>query len=233
MRSSEAGVEMKRWIIGLCCLAGAAGLTACKTAVIGMQQHPSFTYEATMHSRVLVGGVVSALTKRDRVTRQRDAELMARMFAEERPGLSQLRSGHLAQALGPDAYQRMLDEYRATGLIDAEAAQRIRQAFPDIRYLMLARIERNHVTREHQQSETDVADSAEDAKKGEYEQVRVDVSLTTRREMGATLTIYDLQQQLPAWSGYVNGSESVSNDSSRTFDKDKRWSQVSMRSSMR
>ncbi len=89
--------------------------------------------------------------------------------------------------------------------------------------LMLAHIEQDRVTQNHDQTETDVADSEEDARKGDYDQVQVDVSMTTQRDMGVTLSIYDLDQSVMAWTGYVSGSDYNSNDSSRTFNKDKRW----------
>jgi len=211
---------LKKLIFVLICL---TGLSACKTQVIGMQQHPSFTYETLMQSRFVIGGVVSTVTPLDDMTRMRFSDLMGRTFAEEKPRLVIMRTGHVLKALGYEPFEQMLNAYRQSGVIDPLDAALLRRAFPDIRYLMLARIEKNHVSQNHDQTETDVADSSEDAKKGDYDQVQVDVSLTTTREMGATLTIYDLKQNVMAWSGYVRGSDTNSNDSSRTFNKDKRW----------
>jgi len=198
-------------------------LVACKTQVVGLQQHPSFTYETVTHNRFVIGGVVSATAPLDDVTRIRFSDLMGRTFAEEKPELAIKRAGFLDRALGHEPFEQMLDAYRETGVIDAADAALVRRAFPDVRYLMLAHIEQDRVTQNHDQTETDVADSEEDAKKGDYDQVRVDVSMTTTREMGATLTIYDLRQDVMAWTGYVSGSETNSNDTSRTFNKDKRW----------
>ncbi len=211
---------MKKFIIILISLAALAG---CKAQVIGMQQHPSFTYESAMNSRFVIGGVVSSVNRLDDMTRMRFSDVMGRTFAEEKPGMMIVRASHILKALGHKSYERMLDAYRESGVIDPLDAAQIRRAFPDIRYLMLVRIEKNRVSQNHDQTETGVADSADDAKEGEYERVRVDVSLTTTREMGATLNIYDLRQNVLAWSGYVSASDTNSNDSSRTFNKDKRW----------
>jgi len=211
---------MKKLIVVLICL---AGLTACKTQVIGLQQHPSFTYETLIQSRFVIGGVVSTVTPLEDITRMRYSDLMGRTFAEEKPRMMLVGAGHVLKALGYEPFEHMLDAYRDSGVVDRMDAAQLRRTFPDIRYLMLVRIEKNRVSQNHDQTETDVADSSEDAKKGDYDQVQVDVSLTTRREMGATLTIYDLKQDVIAWSGYVNASDTNSNDSSRTFNKDKRW----------
>jgi len=198
-------------------------LVACKTQVLGLQQHPSFTYETVTHNRFVIGGVVSAVAPLDDVTRMRFSDLMGRIFAEEKPELAMMRAGYLNRAMGHEPFEQMLDAYRETGVIGIVDAALVRRTFPDIRYLMLAHIEQDQVTQNHGQTETGVADSEDDAKKGEYEQVRVDVSMTATREMGVTLSIYDLRQDVMAWSGYVSGSETNSNDSSRTFNKDKRW----------
>jgi len=220
IRFERARWKMKKLIVVLICL---AGLAACKTPVVGMQQHPSFTYETVMQSRFVIGGVVSAVTPLDDMTRMRFSDLMRRTFAEEKPRLLILRSGRVLKALGHESFEQMLDAYRESGVIGPVDASQIRRVFPDVRYLMLVRIEENRVSQKHDQTETNVADSTGDAKEGEYEHVRVDVSLTTRRDMGATLLIYDLKQDVVAWSGFVSGSDTNSNDSSRTFNKDKRW----------
>ncbi|MFQ5519131.1 MAG: hypothetical protein ACE5E3_03920 [Mariprofundus sp.] len=210
---------MKKMFIVLFCI---AGLAACKTQVVGKQQHASFTHDSVMQSRFVIGGVVSAVRPLDDMTRMRFSDLMGRAFAEEAPRMAMVRTGHVLKALGYEPFRQMLDAYRESGVIDLSDAAQLRRAFPDTRYLMLTRIEKNHVSQNHNQTETDVADSIEDEKKGEYEQVRVDVSLTTERQMGATLSIYDLRQNVVAWSGYVSKSEINSNDSSRTFNKDMR-----------
>jgi len=211
---------MKKLIIVLICL---TGLAACKTPVVGLQQHPSFTYETAIQSRFIIGGVASSVTPLNDMARVRFGDLMGRAFAEEKPELAIVRVGLLIKALGHETYEQILDEYRETGVLDAGDVAQLRHAFPDARYLMFVRIEQDNVRQNHDQTETDVADSPEDAKKGDYDQVQVDVSLNTTREMGATLSIYDLKQDVLAWSGYVSGSETNSNDSSRTFNKDKRW----------
>ena len=211
---------MPKWILLLICLIALAG---CKTPVVGMQQHPSFTYEAVSQNRFLIGGVVSAIVPLDARTITRFSDLMQRSFIEERPHLDILRTGILRRAIGSESYHHMLDQVAIAGLPDAGDFSAIRRAFPELRYLIVARIEENHISQRNNQSETDVADSEDDQKKGEYEQVRVDVSLITGRKMGVTLSIYDLDTALAVWSGYISISHENSNDSSRTFNKENRW----------
>jgi len=181
---------MKKLMIMLICL---SVLAACKTPVVGMQQHPTFTYDTVVKSRFMVGGVVSAVSPLDDITRMRFSDLMVRTFAEEKSELAIARAGFLMNALGHESFERMLDGYRESGVLAEDDAAQAGHAFPDLRYLMLARIEQDHVSHSHDETESDVADSEKDRKEGEYEHVRVDVSLTTTREMGATLTIYDLK----------------------------------------
>jgi len=167
-------------------------LASCKTAVVGMQQHPTFTYDTVVKSKFMVGGVVSAVSPLDDITRVRFSDLMVRTFTEEKSELAISRAGFLINALGHESFEKILDRYRETGVLDEHDATQIRHAFPDARYLMFVRIEQDHVSQSHDETESDVADSEKDRKEGEFEHVRVDVSLTTMREMGATLSIYGI-----------------------------------------
>ncbi len=198
-------------------------LSACKTPVVDVQHDPSFTYAAVAQSHFVVGGVVATTEHLDDITRIRFGDLLARVFSEERPELMLIRPGLLLKKTDNESFTRLLDGYRLTGVISEHDVDHVRRAFPAARYLLLSRIEMDHVSQLHDENETDVPDSEEDRRKGEFEQVRVDVSLTTTRQMGATLTIYDLHQHLLAWSGYVSQTVTNSNDSSHTFNKDRRW----------
>jgi hypothetical protein len=198
-------------------------LAACKTPVAGMQQHPSFTYEAITQNQFIIGGVVSAAGSLDHITRIRFGDLLERIFHKERPELDMIRTGYLFREIGSESFARLLDGYRLTAMVTEQDMDNIRHLFPAARYLVLCRIEKDQVNRQHHESEADVVDSEEDRREGEFEYVRVDVSLATTREMGATLTIYDLRQNVLAWSGYVTQSETNSNHSSRTFNKKNRW----------
>jgi len=198
-------------------------LLSCKTQVIGLQQDHSFIYANALQGGFVVGGVASLVDRLNDQQRMLYSEIMSREFADERPGFSFIRSGALVSAVSMQQYGAWLDAFRLTGEVSEPFADAVKISFPKARYLMLCRIEENRITQEHSERETDVADSEEDQKKGEYEYVQVDISLTTTRQLGARLTIVDLQQHVIAWSGYVVKSEANSNDSSRTFDKQNRW----------
>ncbi|NWF39438.1 hypothetical protein F3F96_09845 [Mariprofundus sp. NF] len=198
-------------------------LVSCKTQVVGLQQDHSFTYANALQAGFVAGGVVSLVDSLNDQQRMLYSEIMVREFADERPGFSFIRSGALISAFSLQQYGAWLDAFQLTGEISEPFASAVKVSFPKARYLMLCRIEENRITQEHSERETDVADSEEDRKKGEYEYVQVDISLTTTRQVGARLTIFDLQQHVVAWSGYVVKSETNSNDSSRTFNKQNRW----------
>ena len=200
-------------------------LVACKTPVVGMQQHASFTYETVMQGQVVIGGVVSNVDELTDLDRLRYSDIQSRAFIDEHQGIKIVRVGQLLQAMGAEPYHKWLDRFMVTGVITNSDADIVHQLFPHARYLILSRIESHNISEKHSETETDVADSEEDREKGEFEFVRVDVSLTTSRQMGVTMMVYDMDQQLLVWSGYISKTESDSNSSSRTFDKHKRWSE--------
>ncbi len=215
---------MKRSFALLPLLMMMALLASCKTHVAALHQHPSFTFESIKQHAFVVAGVTSSTHQPLATTqRVRYGNLLARSFLEERPYLQVIDAGHLLQKIGRASFTAQLDAFRDTGVMDVGNYAPVLRAFPRARYLMAARIETNHVQRIHEESESDVADSEEDQKKGEYEQVRVDISLRTERNMGVTLSIYDMRLDTLVWSGYVEKSLSHDNHISRIFDKDKRW----------
>jgi len=198
-------------------------LVACKTPVVGMQQHPSFTYETVMQNQIAIGGVVSTVDQLTDVERIRFSDILFRELVDEREGIQIIRAGLVVKAMGLEQHQQWLDDYMLTGTIAYSDTSFLREKFPHARYLVLSRIELHDVSSSHSETETDVADSKEDREKGEYEFVRVDVSLKTKRQMGVSLAVYDLQQKLMVWSGYISNTDTNSNDASRTFDKHNRW----------
>ncbi len=164
-------------------------LASCKTHVAALQHHPSFTFASVTQHAFVDAGVASSVRQLGAAQRVRYGDLLARTFLEENPALRIISTGQLLQKTGLEPFDLQLNTYRLTGVISEDHVEHVRQAFPQARYLMVCRVEKNIVSQRHEEAETDVADSSEDQKKGEYERVRVDVSLTTTREMGATLSI--------------------------------------------
>jgi hypothetical protein len=200
-----------------------AAVSACKTQVLDLQHHPSFTHQSATNAVFVAAGVVSNDKKMDVMQSIRYGDLLARSFSRTRPYLHVIRTGMVIREIGVESFRELLSVYRLTGVINKHEVADVQNSFPQARYLMFSRIEKNKVSRHHSETETDVADSAEDRKEKEYEHVRVDVSLDSRRDMEANLMIYDLQQDFTVWSGYVEKSDTNSNRSSRTFSKKNRW----------
>lgn len=198
-------------------------LPACKTPVTGLQQHASFTYEATTEHRFLIGGVVSSYKKLDAIKQIRFADLLARTMQTELPHIRIVPSGAVLKAVGQQRFDALLDAYRLTGVITPRDVTELQMAFPDGRYLILCNIEQDQIDQEQNETETEVADSEEDRQQRNFELIRVDLSLITSREMGASFLIYDLQDHQVMWSGFIRKTISRSSDSSRTFRKTFRW----------
>ena len=199
-------------------------LAGCKTQIAHLQQDPSFTYEAMTQHQLVVGGVVSMVDPEQSVLeRVRLGEMLSRAFKAERGELQLISSGYLLKKLGSQDLAILQDSYQFTGTVEPSDVEHIRQLIPDARFLILCRIESNHISQDHQKTETPVADSAEDEKKGEYEHLRVEVTLTTSREVSASLLIYDLELQRQVWSGFLKQTKSNKNSSSNTIDNDQNW----------
>lgn len=201
-------------------------LVGCKTQIAHLQKDPSFTYVAMTQHQLVVGGVVSMVDpEQPLLERVRLGEMLARAFKEERRELRFISTGLLQKKLGSENLAKLQDDYQSTGTIEAMDVEQIRQLIPDARFLILCRIESNHVSQDRRETETKVADSAEDEKKGEYEHLRVEVTLTTSRGISASLLIYDMEQQRLVWSGFLNQSKSNSNSESNIIDDDQHWAE--------
>jgi len=198
-------------------------LVGCKTEVVGLQQDQSFTYDSALQGAFVAAAVTSLADDLNDRQRMLYSEILAREFVDERPEFTLFRSGVLISSYSLQQYRAWLNNYQLSGEIADTFANAIRKTYPHARFVILCRIEENRVAQHHSETETDVADSEEDRKKGEFEFVQVDVTLTTSRQVGATLSIFELQQNKVVWSGYVAKSEANSSSSSRTFDKHNRW----------
>jgi len=198
-------------------------LPACKTPVAGLQQHASFTYEATAMHLVVIGGVVSSHKQLTEIKRIRFGDLLGRTLHTELPHIKTVPTGSLRKALGQQPFNDLLDAYRLTGVITQQDVTEIQAVFPDARYLMLCNIEQDKIDQEQHETETETADSEEDRKQRNFDLIRVDLSLITSRDLGASFLIYDLKDHQVMWAGFIHKTISKSSDSSRTFRKTFRW----------
>ncbi len=198
-------------------------LPACKTPVTGLQHHASFTYEATTQHQFVIGGVVSSHKKLTEIKRIRFGDLLGRTFHSELPHIKTVPTGALIKALGQQRFNALLDAYRLTGVIKQQDVTELQAAMPDARYLILSNIEQDQIDQEEHETETEEADSEEDRQQRNFERIRVDLSMITSRELGASLLIYDFKDHQVMWSGFIDKTISRSNDSSRTYRKSFRW----------
>jgi len=191
--------------------------------ISGLQQDPSYTYEHISESSFLIGGVTSLPDEWILAYQLMVGEILANAFRDERSDIQILPAGAIYKALGTEKYQNLLNQYRLSGLIAPNDVADIRIAFPNVRYLLLARVNESHVFEKKAHTETDVSDSKKDNKKDEYEFVKVEVSLIRWREVSASLLIFDMHQGQIAWSGQVSHSRENTNSDSNTYKKDDRW----------
>lgn len=147
-------------------------LAGCKTQIIGLQQDPSFTRDSLTQQTILAGGVVSMLPPKDTIVeRVRKGDILHRAFHAERRDLQLLSAGQMVNKLGYEAFMKIHDDYQVTGTLHASDAEALQQLFPDSHYLILCRIEKNQTSKNRNQRESDLADSAEDLKENKYEYI--------------------------------------------------------------
>lgn len=195
----------------------------CATHVEGLQADPRFTYAAVMSGRIAVGGVVSAWEDLPPPVRSQYADIFARALREERPSYPLMSPSGVSTAMGVRAYEAMLRQYRDYGGLGPQDFRAAHQGLPDIRYLALARLERDDIA--HDRSEYEQDEMKED-KKGKSKptgRVIVTIRHETSRIVAATLHIYDLWEGRLVWSGLVTKSSTESNEDRNTYSKGDSW----------
>lgn len=180
-------------------------VASCATHVEGLKTDPSFTYAAVVSNNLMVGGVTSALTTLPPAERNRSGGILRREFLDEREDIRVLPAGTLAQSLGTDAYNALLDDYRLYGQLSETRLGDLRNKVKDARYLIFARIESDEI--ENERTESSVYD-----KKGKVVEDKKKIKLCTKRTVSASMNIYDLTTGIQAWSGTVEKYDSRSRE---------------------
>lgn len=199
-------------------------MSGCATPVKGLYHHEGFTHGALSNGGLGIAGIVNAVDSHalwSEVDRSRYAGTLYRAIRDERPALALAPHSDLVNAIGLPSWLALLDSYRASASVSPADHDLISAHYHQARYLLLARLERNEVTRDYQSEEKALTRYSEKLKKevetGEIEQTD---TWSTSRLLSASLQVLDLHAggQL-VWSGTVIKSSTNSNDKSRVFDQ--------------
>jgi len=200
-------------------------LTACAAQVEGLRKDDSFTYLAAKEGGLAIGGVTSTLEPLPATERSRYAGVLLRATREERETFRVHPAGEVVAALGERRVDAMLDFYRRHGVLAAEDLARLTPQRLGARYLVLARIERDDVRQEKNESSMDVVEYDDKGNARPTKRVEVTVIHDTIRTVSASFQIYDLASDRSVWSGVITQHATRSNQTSQQFGKDERWSQ--------
>lgn len=192
-------------------------VAACSTKVAGLKQSPTFTHPALMSGKIAIGGVAAATETLDEGKRSTYSNLLRTALLEERKELTVIPVGTVINKVGPSQYQQMLTELQTSGLLSDKSVATLKTKVPDSRYITFARVENDEVN--HDRNETANHDRNGKAISGSEK-----VVTTARRDLTASLLVYDLKEGDVAWSGSI--TKSLSN--TRQYDKEKELGIVSV-----
>jgi len=195
-------------------------LGGCAAHVSGLQQDASFTYAAVLQGRMAVVGVTELEAPLSAEDTSYYADHLLRDLRDERKHFPLVPAGRVREALGEDDYLPMLDRYRSHGVLAIADLRLLRARLSGVRYAAVARIEGNQVSRDHQESESEVTRYDKERKKEiPTGKVEAEVSFNVQRRISASLTVYDLTSGRAVWNGAVTQSRSRSNRQSQIYDR--------------
>ena len=179
------------WLL-FCAVFVVAG--GCGTKVIGLRTDPSFTYDSLSAGGIVVGGVTF---RRDEVetaaSRGFSASLLRASILEKRPDIDVQPAMTITQAVGPESYTALLDDYELAGELEQARLAQLSEALADLRYVIFARIEADVIDRD-----TTV--------QGDTTTYRITRTVTTGFQ------VYDLTARIPVWSGTITESKKEENE---------------------
>jgi hypothetical protein len=200
---------------------------ACKTRIIGLKHDPSFAYERIVRSRMAVAGVVSAsgsywIQKNN----QKYSQMLSEQFLQERPKYRIQGSSIVRTSLGDEAYKELVTEYGRTQIVAPDAMNTLTAKQPQLKYLVLARVNYNQVSRNktlediYEKNEENESDSSTSETQDKGEVVGHTVHKEAERKMSVTLNIYDLAAGKSVWGGTVVKSRDNTNSYSYLYQSD-------------
>jgi hypothetical protein len=139
---------------------------------------------------LLVGGVTVAVTAED--TESRDALRLGdelRQFLEARRGRELVGPGKLLLDGDAEVYRAVLEEYERSARLTPASLEALQTRRDLGRYLLLARIDVDEIEKTHEETRDDQDD-----------RVRFEVELLSRRHVGLSADVYDLDERRVVWS---------------------------------
>lgn len=159
------------------------------------------TYQDLVPGGMAMGGVTSSIGG---PTSERESrEVMARMFENHflitRTDIPFMGSDRVRAAVGLDSYEAMLDHVQLTGEVTAPALASLRAALVDsVRYVVVARLEREKVKRYKNEEDPDDDPQTENS----------EIVKTAYRILEVGFRVYDLRDGPLAWNTRQSGTES-------------------------
>jgi hypothetical protein len=215
-----------------------AGGCASTPTVEGLYASPDFDAGATSGKELGVLGVVSVSEPIYRDQRLQYGTIIASSIRHEKGSYRLENPGYVAERVGEQTLQTMLDKYRDTGHLGLAELQAIADAAPEIGYVIVARIDRDDVQKDKSHYEweqgskpnvevqTDASGNISVADvTTTSDKVQVSDGYTTTRSMSATFEVFDIPDGTTAWSGHVRKVDRRSNDELHTYDANNRFAQ--------
>lgn len=171
-------------------------LAACGSRVAGLYSDPSFTNDALREGALAPLGVVFLQGADGRDERLRFAESLRHDLESRRKDLRVAAAGDALIAIGPDEADGLLDQYQRTGRFTAPQLELLARGSGVARYLLLGRVDTDLVER-----------TREDSRSQNDGRVRLEVEMITRRDMGITFDVYDLERRDLVWTAYFQRVE--------------------------
>jgi len=215
-----------------------SGGCATTPTVEGLYASPDFDADATRSAEVGVLGVVSVAQPVYREQRLEYGALVASAIRQEKGGYRVEAPGYVAEKVGDETLQGMLDKYKETGHLGLAELQHIRDVAPDIGFVVVARIDQDDVQKDKSHYEWE-NDSKPDVKVStdasgslsvedvtyKADKVEVTDNYTTVRTMSVTFEVFDVPDGTTAWSGHVRQTDRRFNNQQHSYDADNQFAQ--------
>lgn len=154
----------------------------------GLWTDPSLDPSA-LREGIVIGGIVDLTATRDVFEMQHDAELLAEVFASERPELRVTPWGEARATLDVDTLDAVLESYRRTGRISAVQLRALEPFTVHGRYVALARIDLDQTVRDYPRRVRESGD-----------RTVVDIEPESRRKLALLFDLYDLELGVLAYT---------------------------------
>jgi hypothetical protein len=161
------------------------------------------TYADLVPGGMAIAGVTSIIEgpTSQHESRGEMAQIFETQFRTSRTDIPLMGADRVRSALGPDAYDSMLDSVQTTGGLSASELAALRSGFADsVRYVVVARLEREKIEHDNDQVDPDNDPKTEN----------MEIIKTTTRKVEVSFQVYDLRDGTPAWMTKRSGEEGKS-----------------------